>query len=218
MTERAVVVLSGGMDSATLLWSVLARGFEASALSVDYGQRHARELRCAKALCEMRGIPWRLLDLGRVFSGSALVGDGTIPHGHYAEESMKLTVVPNRNMVLLALAISEAVSRQASVVFYGAHAGDHAIYPDCRPPFVEAMAAAALVANWQPVRLEAPFLRMSKGDIAFEGLKLGVPYESTWTCYEGGEAPCGACGACVERAEAFEDASRRMQGMHGSVA
>jgi len=196
------------MDSATLLWHLLAAGDEVKALTVDYGQRHRREIDSAVLLAKCAGVPHDIADLSglrRLLSGSALTdGAVAVPHGHYAEESMKLTVVPNRNMILLAVAIGHAVSLGFGAVSYGAHSGDHAIYPDCREVFASAMNTAAMLCDWQEIRLVRPFIGMTKGEIARLGGRLGVPFHLTWTCYEGGELPCGKCGACVERREAFE--------------
>jgi 7-cyano-7-deazaguanine synthase len=136
-------------------------------------------------------------------SGSSLTSDIDVPEGHYEEESMKATVVPNRNMILLSLATGYAVTVGAQAVWYGAHGGDHAIYPDCRPEFVEKMDAVCRIANYEPVAIEAPFMHMDKGQILAEGLKLGLDYRHTWTCYNGRERACGRCGSCVERLEAF---------------
>ncbi|MBZ2169630.1 MULTISPECIES: 7-cyano-7-deazaguanine synthase QueC [Marinobacter] len=206
MTDSVVVIYSGGMDSFTLLHRARARGYQVYALSFNYGQRHVRELECARSVCEALAIPHKVIDIramGEVMSGSALTYDRDVPEGHYEEESMKSTVVPNRNMILLSLATGYAVTVGASAVWYGAHGGDHAIYPDCRPEFVEKMDAVCRIANYQPVAIEAPFLRMDKGGILAEGLKLGLDYGQTWTCYNGRDKACGVCGSCVERLEAF---------------
>lgn len=204
---KSIVVLSGGMDSTTLLYWALEQGHEVEALSVLYGQRHRRELLAAKAVAESLRVSHEVADLssiGQLFAGSALTGTGDVPHGHYEDISMKRTVVPNRNMVLLSLAIAMGVRDKADAVLYGAHAGDHAIYPDCRLEFVQAMMRAASLADWHPIRLKAPFLEKSKAQIAKLGHELGVPFERTWSCYEGGEQHCGKCGTCVERQEAFK--------------
>lgn len=205
--EKVVVVMSGGMDSGVLAAWGKAQGFEVEALSVNYGQRHARELEAAEALCKHLGIPWQVADLtaaAGLFRGSALTGTGDVPHGHYAAESMKATVVPNRNMVLLSLGIALAVQRKADAVWYGAHAGDHTIYPDCRPEFFAAVRQAAALADWHPVKLEAPFIEKTKADIAKLGSMMRFPFEMTWSCYEGWRRHCGKCGTCVERREAFQ--------------
>ncbi len=206
---KCVLVYSGGLDSTTLLYHLRARGDEVRCLGVDYGQRHRRELEAARAICERVGVEYRLADLRSIaplLAGSALTDAVAVPHGHYAEESMKATVVPNRNMILLSLAIGWAVSLKYDAVAYAAHAGDHTIYPDCRPEFVEAMDRAAGLCDWHRVRIERPFVHMTKADIVRRGAELGVPFELTWSCYEGGEVHCGKCGTCVERREAFERA------------
>lgn len=206
MSETVVVIYSGGMDSFTLLHLARARGYQVHALSFDYGQRHVRELACAGKVCDDAGIPHKIIDiraLGAVMAGSALTSDVDVPEGHYEEDSMKATVVPNRNMILLSLATGYAVTAGASAVWYGAHGGDHAIYPDCRPAFVEKMDAVCRVANYEPVGIEAPFMAMDKSEILAEGLKLGLDYSQTWTCYNGRDRACGRCGSCVERLEAF---------------
>ncbi|NMT62855.1 7-cyano-7-deazaguanine synthase QueC [Marinobacter orientalis] len=206
MTDTVVVIYSGGMDSFTLLHLARARGFQVHALSFDYGQRHVRELECARRVCTELGVPHKVIDiraLGEVMAGSALTGNMAVPEGHYEEESMKATVVPNRNMILLSLATGYAVTAGAVSVWYGAHGGDHAIYPDCRPGFVEKMDAVCRVANYQPVGIEAPFMGSDKGAILAQGMKMGLDYSKTWTCYNGREKACGRCGSCVERLEAF---------------
>jgi 7-cyano-7-deazaguanine synthase len=208
--EQIVTIYSGGMDSTVLLYHLRAEGFEVAALSVNYGQRHQKELERAAVICSKLNVPHEVVDLRgvtRLLSGSALT-DLTVevPEGHYAEESMKTTVVPNRNMIMLSAAIGWAISRKAQFVAYGAHAGDHTIYPDCRPEFATAMDAAARLADWQQVGVLAPFITMTKADIARRGHALGVPFELTWSCYKGGEMHCGRCGTCVERAAAFSDA------------
>lgn len=206
MSEKVVVIYSGGMDSFTLLHRARAAGHEVHALSFNYGQRHVRELECAETVCKALGIPHKVVDMSPMASlmtGSALTDAIDVPEGHYEEDSMKATVVPNRNMILLSLATGYAVSVEAQAVWYGAHGGDHAIYPDCRPEFVEKMDAVCRVANYEPVRIEAPYMKLDKGQILAEGLALDLDYSQTWTCYNGREKACGVCGSCVERLEAF---------------
>lgn len=207
---KIVQIFSGGMDSATLLYWLRHRGDQVWPLGIDYGQRHGRELQYAKRLCDHLGLTYEVADLTglKKFMGGSSQTDPTIPvpHGHYAAENMKLTVVPNRNMLMLAIAAAYAISLKADAVAYGAHAGDHTIYPDCRATFTQTMREAFLNCDWHPVDLLVPFQTWSKGDIAKEGTKLGVPYEMTWTCYEGGQVHCGLCGACTERREAFQEA------------
>lgn len=204
---KVVAVISGGMDSAVMLYQLVREGHEVRALSVDYGQRHRRELESAAALCQAVGIGHAIADLSGLVSllrGSSQTDASVpVPHGHYEDASMRLTVVPNRNMLLLATAAAHAVSMGFEAVAYGAHAGDHAIYPDCRPAFVDAMTVALGLCDYRAIRLLAPFLDSTKTTIAALGATLGVPFELTWTCYEGGLTHCGLCGACTERREAF---------------
>ena len=206
MTATAVVIYSGGMDSFTLLHRARAQGYQVHALSFNYGQRHVKELECAQQVCQALSIPHKVIDiraLSEVMAGSALTSDVDVPEGHYEEESMKATVVPNRNMILLSLATGYAVTVKAEEVWYGAHGGDHAIYPDCRPEFVEKMDAVCQIANYESVSIKAPFMGADKADILAEGLKMGLDYGQSWTCYNGRELACGRCGSCVERLEAF---------------
>jgi 7-cyano-7-deazaguanine synthase len=208
----AVVLLSGGMDSATLLWWAMntPNMGRAVALSVNYNQRHGKELDYAKKLAEEASVEHVILELpelAKVTQGSALTTEGIeVPHGHYADENMRITVVPNRNMFLLSLAGALAVSRGIHTVAFAAHAGDHAIYPDCRVGFIKAFDATLQRATegYGDVKLVAPFKEMTKAEIARYGHSLRVPYELTWSCYEGGEVHCGKCGTCVERREAFQ--------------
>lgn len=208
MTNRAVVSLSGGMDSVTALAWAASAFDEVHAITVNYGQRHAREIESALWQAERWATRHDLVDLtsvGKLLSGSALTDDVDVPFGHYAEESMKATVVPNRNTILAAVAAGVAVARDAHAIVLGVHAGDHAIYPDCRPEWVHAMDALLAVANYEPVRVHAPFLMLDKAGILDVGFELGVDYGYTWTCYVGGDAACGRCGSCVERLEAFAE-------------
>jgi len=212
MAEKVVVIVSGGMDSCTLLRDVVSTltkipGSEVYALSFLYGQKHSRELQCAAWQCKKLGIPHQIVNMKKIgkqlLSASCLTGDIPVPEGHYAEKNMVLTVVPNRNMIMLSLAIGYAVSIKAGSVWYGAHAGDHDIYPDCRKEFVEAMRVVAKLCDWNPVRIEAPYLDVDKGDIVQIGLKLGLNFKKTHTCYNGTEIACGRCSACCERVSAF---------------
>ena len=202
----AVVVLSGGMDSATLLFWAAKRYKNLSAISVNYGQRHSKELDCAKKLCELIGVPISVVDLSSIKSllvGNALTDDVEVPEGHYASPTMKQTVVPNRNMLLLSVALCSACVEGARLVLYGAHFGDHPIYPDCRKEFVDALDKAARLCWYQEIKIEAPFVEKTKTDVAKLGNDLGVPFEHTWSCYNGRALHCGKCGTCVERREAF---------------
>jgi 7-cyano-7-deazaguanine synthase len=177
------------------------------ALSIDYGQRHARELRSAERIANLARVEHRVADVRALgsFGGSSQTSDEiAVPHGHYADASMRLTVVPNRNMVLLALATAWAVATKSSAVAYGAHAGDHAVYPDCRAEFADVMAVAMTLCDYEPVALLRPFVQMTKADVVARGAELSVPFAETWSCYEGKQVHCARCGTCVERREAFE--------------
>lgn len=207
MTQKVVVIYSGGMDSFTVLHKAIKDGYEVFPLSFDYGQRHKKELDYAANVCKQLNVKHKIVDISAInqlIGGSSLTSDIEVPEGHYEEESMKQTVVPNRNMILLSMAVGYAVSLEADKVYYGAHSGDHAIYPDCRPEFVQKMNDVSAIANYQPVEIYSPYLQVSKIDILTDGLKMGLDYSLTWTCYNGREKACGKCGACQERLEAFE--------------
>jgi 7-cyano-7-deazaguanine synthase len=206
---KIVALLSGGLDSCVLAASLL-RKYDVHLLALDYGQRHNRELRAANAIATALKLPLDVIDLGDIhvaFAGaeSSQVGQQVdVPEGHYADDSMRSTVVPNRNMILLALAAARAISIGAKAVAYAAHAGDHAIYPDCRPQFATQMARSLALCHFFPISLETPFLKMSKADIVRLGDELGAPLGLTYSCYVGDVYHCGACGTCVERKEAFQ--------------
>ena len=207
-TDKVVVIYSGGMDSFTVLNRALKDGKEVYALSFDYGQRHVKELECASSVCISLNINHKVIDISAInqlLAGSSLTDDIDIPEGHYEAESMKSTIVPNRNMILLSMAVGYAVSVGAGQVYYGAHSGDHAIYPDCRPEFVQKMNDVCLIANYESVEIFSPYLTVDKTAILTDGLSMGLDYSDTWTCYNGREKACGKCGACQERLEAFTD-------------
>jgi 7-cyano-7-deazaguanine synthase len=209
---KTVAIVSGGLDSVTLAHLLAHEGDELHLISFDYGQRHARELAYAERCAQRLAVRHDVVDLrayGRLLTGSALTDDIAVPHGHYAEESMRVTVVPNRNSIMLALAYGVAVADGAQRVAYGAHGGDHFIYPDCRPAFVEAFDRAERLANdgFADVQLYTPFLHGPKSAIVTVGARIGVPFTDTWSCYEGDDVHCGCCGTCVERKHAFRDAS-----------
>jgi len=208
MTNKVVVIYSGGMDSFTVLNRALHDGKEVYALTFDYGQRHVKEIEYASNVCKSLKVSHKIIDISAInelLAGSSLTDDIEIPEGHYEAESMKSTVVPNRNMILLSLAVGYAVSTGASQVYYGAHSGDHAIYPDCRPEFVMKMNDVCKIANYESVEIFSPYLTVTKSDILTDGLKMNLKYDQTWTCYNGREKACGQCGACQERLEAFSD-------------
>ena len=207
-----VTTLSGGLDSTTLAYELAAEGHDLVALSFDYGQRHAKEVEFAARTAGRLGAEHHVVDLrsvGALLTGSALTDqDVAVPEGHYTDESMAATVVPNRNAIMLSVAVGVAVARGAEAVATAVHAGDHTIYPDCRPEFIEAIEHEARVANEGFIadgfEVRAPFLRLTKDEIVRRGAALGVPFEETWSCYVGAELHCGRCGTCVERREAFE--------------
>lgn len=203
---KIIVVYSGGLDSFTLLNEAIRSGKDVFALSFDYGQKHSKELDCVEKFCAQESIDSKIVDVSSIkelFQGSSLTDEIDIPKGHYEDDSMKSTVVPNRNMILISLALGYAVTKEAEEVWFGAHAGDHAIYPDCRPEFVEKMDAVARIANYSPIAVKAPYIAMSKTEILAIGLNMQLDYGLTWTCYEGKELACGSCGACHERLESF---------------
>ena len=205
---KALVLFSGGLDSTVLATQMKQEAKETRLLSIDYGQRHAKELDHSQKIADHLGLGHEILklpQLGQILGGSSLTDKSIIlPEGHYAEDSMKSTVVPNRNMILLALAGGHALSLGFDTIAYAAHAGDHTIYPDCRPEFANAMDKALGLADWKDLNLHRPYVEMTKSDLVSRGDQLGAPLHLTWSCYAGGEIHCGKCGTCVERKEAFE--------------
>ena len=208
MMKDCILILSGGMDSTTLLYDYQER--IALAISFDYGSNHnAREIPFARLHCERLGIRHITIPLdfmSRYFRSSLLSGADDIPEGHYADENMKSTVVPFRNGIMLAIAVGMAESEGLQYVMMANHGGDHTIYPDCRPEFVEAFDATAKAGTYNGVRLLSPYTNMTKGQIAVRGHALGIDYAETWSCYKGGDKHCGRCGTCVERREALAEA------------
>lgn len=204
---KVCVLLSGGMDSVVAFYEVLEHHEVASCLSFDYGAKHnAREIPYAKLHAVRAGISHQVIPLdfmNRLFKSDLLQSGGEIPDGHYAEESMKQTVVPFRNGIMLAIAAGYAESISAEGLVIAAHSGDHAIYPDCREPFMQAMATAMGEGTYARIQLLRPFINTDKTGIAKRGSELGIDFSETWSCYKGGEIHCGVCGTCVERREAF---------------
>ena len=213
--EDGVAIVSGGLDSITMLYKLLFQDDKRPyALSFHYGQRHGiRELYAANKICNLLGVPHRVMDLtdfGRILadSGSSLVDYArSVPEGHYAASNMKSTVVPNRNMTMLSIAAAFCVSIDGKYVATGVHAGDHEIYPDCRPEFIMAMRHTLVIANHGFINpnfyVYTPFIHSTKADIASLAGTLDVPIEETWSCYNGRDKHCGRCGTCVERIEAL---------------
>lgn len=200
-----LIIVSGGMDSITLLH--LKKEEIKLAVSFDYGQKHNKELHYALDNCNSLGIPWISINLERItpyLKSGLLKGGEAIPEGHYEDQIMKKTVVPFRNGIMLSIAAGVAESNDCSSVLIANHAGDHAIYPDCRAPFISAMKDAMLMGTYSQVKLEAPFTFMTKRDIGLLGMSIGVDFSRTWSCYKGGDIHCGKCGTCTERKEALE--------------
>ncbi len=208
MKKNSVIIVSGGMDSITLLYD--HKDEIALGISFDYGSNHnAREIPFAKMHCERLGIKHITINLDfmhQYFKSSLLDGADAIPEGHYADDNMKSTVVPFRNGIMLSIAIGIAESNNLDQVFIANHGGDHTIYPDCRPEFIKAIDSAANAGTYNNVKVIAPYTQITKSDIARIGKKLGIDYTETWSCYKGGEIHCGKCGTCVERKEALSEA------------
>jgi len=208
---KTIVICSGGLDSVSLAYKVAAENTLHSLLSFDYGQRHKKELDYAATCAAALDVPHQIIDIraiGASLTGSALTDDIDVPDGHYAEDSMKVTVVPNRNAIMLAIAFGVAAAQKAEAVATAVHGGDHFIYPDCRPGFTDAFQIMQNQAldGYAKVELYTPFVNGSKADIVTVGATCNTPFADTWSCYKGGEQHCGRCGTCVERIEAFAHA------------
>ena len=206
--KDSVIIVSGGMDSITLLYEYKER--IALGVSFDYGSNHnAREIPFAELHCRRLGIPHLTIPLDfmhRYFRSSLLEGAEAIPEGNYDDDNMKSTVVPFRNGIMLSIAAGLAESRGLHYVMMANHGGDHTIYPDCRPAFVDAMSQATEAGTYVGVQVSAPYTQITKTDIARRGAALGIDYTETWSCYKGGERHCGKCGTCSERIEALAEA------------
>lgn len=207
--KNVLLVLSGGMDSVTMLYDF--QDEIAAAINFNYGSNHnALERECARYNCQKLGIELIELDLpffSRYFHSSLLEGAEAVPDGNYDDENMKSTVVPFRNGIMLAIAAGVAESRGLKAVMIANHAGDHAIYPDCRPGFIAAMGEAIKAGTYEGVKLLAPYTNLTKTQIALRGLGLGIDYDHTYSCYKGTIPPCGTCGTCREREEALREAA-----------
>lgn len=204
---KAVVIFSGGMDSTVLLYDLKAH-YDLTAISFNYGQRHRKELAYALKTTELLRIPHHVVplhNLSQLLGGSALTDRSVpIPEGHYTSETMRSTIVPNRNAIMLSIAYGHAISIGAAFVATAVHAGDHAIYPDCRNEFIVRLENALKSGNDSDCGIWAPYVMRSKADICKLGVELNVPFQMTWSCYKGGDFHCGVCGTCVERREAFQ--------------
>ncbi|MBY3054204.1 7-cyano-7-deazaguanine synthase QueC [Rhizobium leguminosarum] len=206
---KTIVVCSGGLDSVSLAHKVAAEKQLIGLVSFDYGQRHRKELDFAASCAVRLSVPHHIIDIASIgghLSGSALTDNVEVPDGHYAEETMKATVVPNRNAIMLAIAFGLAAAQKADAVAVAVHGGDHFIYPDCRPGFIDAFQRMQNEAldGYASVKLLAPYVDVSKAAIVVDGEKHGTPFSETWSCYKGGKLHCGRCGTCVERREAFD--------------
>ncbi len=205
---KTLVICSGGLDSVTLAYKI-AKEYELLGLiSFDYSQRHKKELDYAKKCANSLGVSYDIIDISNVgaqLSGNALTGDIDVPDGHYEQDNMKLTVVPNRNAIMLSIAYGIASARGADAVATAVHGGDHFIYPDCRPEFIKSFEKMQNYAleGLSEIKLYTPFINEPKSKIAEQSAKYDVPVEDTWSCYKGGSLHCGRCGTCVERREAF---------------
>ncbi len=217
MTRKAVVLLSGGLDSTTVLAIAHAEGYELHTLSFDYGQRHQREVDAASAVARHYGVTLQKtvnIDL-RAFGGSALTADIAVPHARSLEEMARdipITYVPARNTIFLSFALAYAEVNGADDIFLGINAIDYSGYPDCRPEYLAAyermanLATRASIQDGRTIRIHAPLMRMGKAEIVRKGTELGVPYELTWSCYEGRELACGSCDSCLLRLNGFAEA------------
>lgn len=208
MSKDSIIVLSGGLDSTTMLYEY--KEHIAMALSFNYGSNHnEKELAFAKMHCERLGIPHVIIPLDFIhqyFHSSLLEGANAVPDGNYDDENMRSTVVPFRNGIMLAIAAGMADNQGLKQIMLANHAGDHAIYPDCRPAFVDAMDKAVSAGTYEGVHLFTPYTNLTKADIARHGKALGIDYSETWSCYKGREVHCGKCGTCTERREALREA------------
>ncbi len=215
MDDDCIIILSGGLDSTVLAYHVLDKGLRPLLLTFDYGQKHTKEIAMAKQTAEVLNLRHLVirLPLNEIFKYSSLLKGGSdIPEGRYTKESQRSTVVPNRNMILLAVAAGVAEDRGISKLYYGAHSNDRAIYPDCRPEFIDAVSEATKKGTYNNVEIIAPFKECTKAEVVKEGVRLDVPFKNTWSCYKGEKTPCGKCGTCVERKEAFKLAGAKDPG------
>jgi 7-cyano-7-deazaguanine synthase len=214
---KTVLILSGGMDSTTLLYDLMNthKPEWIKVLSFNYGQRHKKELEFAANTCKKLGVEHHIIDLSNLtflISNSALTNPNIeVPEGHYEDESMKSTVVPNRNSIMLSIAVGYAESLSFDCVAIANHTGDHSVYPDCRSEFITTFSNAEILGTYNHIFINAPYTHISKADIAEIGLRLGIDYDAdTWSCYKGGDEPCHKCGTCVERDEALFIAKSRI--------
>ena len=205
--NKVIVLVSGGMDSVTALYDASRKYDEVTGVSFNYGSKHNdKEIPFAAFHCRQLGLRHEVISLefmNQLFKSDLLKTGGEIPEGHYEELSMKQTVVPFRNGIMMSIVAGFAESAGATGLVIAAHLGDHAIYPDCREDFMKSMGEAIRLGTYAQVELIRPFISMTKAEIAKRGMELGVDFSETWSCYKGNDVHCGKCGTCVERREAF---------------
>jgi 7-cyano-7-deazaguanine synthase len=211
---KAVVLLSGGLDSATTLFLAKKKGFDCSCLIFDYGQRHKKEIRAAMKIAACVGAPYQIIKIRLPWKGSSLLDASvSLPVGGPKGKGIPSTYVPGRNTIFLSFALSMAESIGSRDIFIGANAIDYSGYPDCRPAYFSSFNKLSALANKsgvesKPIRIHAPLLRLKKSEIIALGHRLSVPYQWTWSCYQGGARPCGRCDSCVLRAKGFKEAKQ----------
>ncbi|MBU2462747.1 MAG: 7-cyano-7-deazaguanine synthase QueC [Candidatus Edwardsbacteria bacterium] len=218
LNKKAVILLSGGLDSATVLYWAIDKGYKPQALIFDYGQRHRREVGSAKALCKKAGVPCRVISIKLPWQGSSLLEKkAALPKAKNVKAvgaEIPSTYVPGRNTLFLSYGLSLAEAMGAGTVMIGANALDYSGYPDCRPDYIAAMSKVFKLGTkagrqGRPIKIVAPLLKMTKSQIIKLGINLGVPYALTWSCYSGGKKPCGTCDSCLLRAKGFKEAKMK---------
>lgn len=204
---KTILIYSGGLDSTVLLYNLINLKHNIIAISFNYGQKHKKELLSAIYFCNKLNIRHEIIDLSSItnlISNSCLTSSTKVPEGYYTDESMKKTVVPNRNMIMLSIAAGFAINEGYNNVAFAVHNGDHTIYPDCRQEFVTSLDKSCKLGNWHQINILSPFVNINKQDIVLLGNSLNIELEKTWSCYNGLEYHCGKCGTCVERIESFK--------------
>lgn len=207
LKEKCLLVYSGGLDSTVLLYHLLNNGYNVSTITFDYGQKHKKELNSALYFTKLMSVPNQIVDMSfysKLLLNNVITSKNDVPDGHYADEIMKKTVVPNRNLLFLTVAVGLAIDSKIDLVAIACHSGDHTIYPDCRPEFIDSANSTMSLGNWGGAKIISPFVNFTKTDIVRLGADLNVPMEKTWSCYKGWDLHCGTCGTCYERKESFE--------------
>jgi len=215
---KAVVLLSGGLDSTTTLAIALNDGYDVYPITFRYGQRHNREIESAKKICEYYNLKLKIVDINlREIGGSALTDNIDVPKNRSLVEisrEIPVTYVPARNTIFLSIALGYAEVIDADRIYIGVNALDYSGYPDCRPEYIEEFNKLSKLATkrgveGKPIEIVAPLIHMTKAEIIKKGMELNVPYELTWSCYEGGEKPCGKCDSCILRLKGFMEAGEK---------